>query len=144
MGEALEIMGLINQVYLTNDLMNWADWLNDFCVLIVIEWFLVWPPIYSVSLTFILYWFFPYGSQFKKTLFSNFPKTWSNLHLCGRGPIKSVLFICPSVCLPVCLWHIFLRIYSVDALNFLHEEGYFAIYTKKWQSQIMEMYLFSR
>ena len=47
-------------------------------------------------------------------LFSNFRKTWSNLHLCKRGPIKSVLFICPSVCLSVCLWHIFLRIYSVQ------------------------------
>ena len=35
-GKALEIMGLLNQVYPTNDLMNWADWLNDFCVPIVI------------------------------------------------------------------------------------------------------------
>ena len=31
--EALEIMGLLNQVYLTNDLLNWADWLSYFCVL---------------------------------------------------------------------------------------------------------------
>ena len=30
MGDALKIMGLLNQVYLTNDLMNWSDWLNDF------------------------------------------------------------------------------------------------------------------
>ena len=58
MGEDLEIMGLLNQVYLTNDLMNWTDLLNNFFVLIVMEWFLVWPLIYSVSLTFILYWFF--------------------------------------------------------------------------------------
>ena len=36
-GEALEMMELLNQVYLTNDLINWADWLNDFCVLIVME-----------------------------------------------------------------------------------------------------------
>ena len=28
---------------LTNDLMNQADWLNNFCMLI-----LVWPPIYSI------------------------------------------------------------------------------------------------
>ena len=35
-GEALEIMELLNQVYLTNDLMNGAV-----CVLIVMEWFLV-------------------------------------------------------------------------------------------------------
>ena len=58
----------------------------------------------------------------KKVLFSNFWKTWSNLHLCRRGPIKSVLFICPSVCLSVWLWHSFLRIYSVDVLNFLQED----------------------
>ena len=31
------IMGLENQVYVTQDLINWADWLNDFCMLIVIE-----------------------------------------------------------------------------------------------------------
>ena len=37
MGEALKIVGLLNQVYLTNDLMNWADWLNDFCMLIEME-----------------------------------------------------------------------------------------------------------
>ena len=30
-------MGLLNQVYLTNDLMKWAHWLNDFCVLIVMD-----------------------------------------------------------------------------------------------------------
>ena len=36
----------------SNDLMNRADWLNDFHMLIVIEEFLVGPPIYSVSLTF--------------------------------------------------------------------------------------------
>ena len=35
-----------------NDLMNWADWLNDSWMLIVMEWFLVWWSIYSVSLTF--------------------------------------------------------------------------------------------
>ena len=34
-------------------------------------------------------------------LFSNFQKTWLNLQLCGRNPIKSVLFICPSDCLSV-------------------------------------------
>ena len=34
---------------------------------------------------------------FKKILFSNFRKTWLNLHLCGKVPIKSVLFACPSV-----------------------------------------------
>ena len=30
MGEALEIIVLLNQLYLTNEFMNWADWLNGF------------------------------------------------------------------------------------------------------------------
>ena len=34
-------------------------------------------------------------------LFSNYQKTL-NLQLCSRGPIKSVLFICPSVCPSFC------------------------------------------
>ena len=37
MAKTFWIMGLKNQVYVTQDLMNWADWLNDFCMLIVIE-----------------------------------------------------------------------------------------------------------
>ena len=32
-------MGLLNQVYLTNDFINWADWVNDFCMLMVMEYF---------------------------------------------------------------------------------------------------------
>ena len=43
-------------------------------------------------------------------LFLNYRNTWLNLQLCSRGPIKSVLFICLSIC----LWCIFLRIYSMD------------------------------
>ena len=39
MGEGFQIMGFSNQVYLTNDLVNWTDWLNDFCMLIVVEYF---------------------------------------------------------------------------------------------------------
>ena len=65
-------------------------------------------------------------------LFLNFQKTWLNLKLFGSNLIKSVLFICPSVCLPVCdafssgstLW-IFKNFFAW---------GYFAIYTKKWRS----------
>ena len=42
--------------------------------------------------SFFLYWLFPYGSQssqnVKKILFANFRKTYPNLHLCGRDPIK--------------------------------------------------------
>ena len=56
-----------------------------------------------------------------QVLFSNFQKTWFNFQLCCRSPVKSILFISPSVCLYVCeafssrssLW-IF--------LNFLHED----------------------
>ena len=36
-----------------------------------------------------------------------------------------------SICLSICLWCIFLRIYSMDFLNFLHED--ILPYTKKWQ-----------
>ena len=39
MVEALKIVGLLNQVYLTNDLMYWADRLNDFSMLIVMEYY---------------------------------------------------------------------------------------------------------
>ena len=30
-------MGLLNHLYLKSDLMNWADWLNDFCLLKVLD-----------------------------------------------------------------------------------------------------------
>ena len=52
MGEILQIVGFLNQVYLSNDLMNRADWLNDSCMLIVMEWCFVWRPVCSVSLTY--------------------------------------------------------------------------------------------
>ena len=42
-----------------------------------------------------LYWLFP-------DLILNLQKAWLNLQLCGRNPLKSVLFICPSACLNVC------------------------------------------
>ena len=120
--------------------MNWADWLNAFCVLIVMELFLFWPPIYSVSLTFIFYWFFPYGSNNQIKFILKFLETWSNLHLCRRGPIKSVLFICPYVCLSVCLsvTH-FLRIYSADVFNFLHEDILLICFSKDVFFQILEI-----
>ena len=70
-------------------------------------------------------------------LFSNFWKTWLNFQLYGRGPIKSVLLIFPSFCLWVCLWCIFLRIYSLDFFQFFVRR-YFAIYTKKLQSSNLE------
>ena len=35
MGESFGIMALQNQVNLTNDLMNQADWMNDFGMLIL-------------------------------------------------------------------------------------------------------------
>ena len=36
--------------------------------------------------------------DYLQIVFSNYQKTWLHLQLCIRGPIKSVLFICPSVC----------------------------------------------
>ena len=36
------------------------------------------------------------AKQFQKILFLNFRITWLNPHLCGKGPVKSVLFSCPS------------------------------------------------
>ena len=63
-------------------------------------------------------------------LFSNFQKTWLNLQLCGWNPIKSVLFICPFVCLSV--MH-----FPQDLLFgyfWFFAWGCFAIYTKKWPS----------
>ena len=47
--------------------------------------------------------------------------TFSNLHFCGRRPVKLALFVRPSASLSVRLWHIFLRIYSLGFLNFLLE-----------------------
>ena len=49
--EALEIMGVLNQLYLTNDLMKWTHQLNGFCVMreIDIHWsyqnLLIWADI---------------------------------------------------------------------------------------------------
>ena len=37
MGEVVFIMALLNQVYLTNDMINWINWSNDFCMQIVME-----------------------------------------------------------------------------------------------------------
>ena len=51
MGKVLKIVGLLNQVYLTNDLMNWADWMNDFCMLIVMEY-------YFFAVNDALYWLY--------------------------------------------------------------------------------------
>ena len=51
MVEALKIVGLLNQVYLTNDLMCWADRLNDFSMLIVMEYYFFafkWCPILAI------------------------------------------------------------------------------------------------
>ena len=58
------------------------------------------------------------AKYFKKILFSNFWKT-SNRYLCGRGPVKSVLFICPSACLSIHLWRVF---FLWRILNFLDED----------------------
>ena len=48
-----------------------------------------WPWLCSLYSFFCIDYF--------QILFSNFQKTWLNLPLCGRNPIKSVLFFCPSL-----------------------------------------------
>ena len=63
------------------------------------------------------------GKCFKKILFSNFWKT-SNRYLCGRSPVKSVLWnqSCSSVHLPVCpsICDAFFFLWRI--LNFLDED----------------------
>ena len=62
---------------------------------------------------------------------------WWNLHFCSRGPIKSVLFICPSACLSVHLW-----CGSTQWIFYFFLWECFAIYTKKWQSNCLENCIF--
>ena len=52
MAETFQIMRLKNQVHLRNGLMNRADLLNNFWMLIVTQYFLVGSPIYSIYLIF--------------------------------------------------------------------------------------------
>ena len=94
------------------------------------------------SLNTELCWLYSLFLYYFQVLFSNFRKTWLSLQLCGRGLTKSVQFICPSVCLPVCLWCIFLRIYSMDFFFNFFVWGYFAVYSKKWQSDNLENCVF--
>ena len=71
--------------------------------------------------SFFLCWFFIVKpNNFKENFILKFPKNMINLHLCERGPMKSLQFIC----LPVCVWCIFLRIHSVDFPFFflLHDD----------------------
>ena len=56
-----------------------------------------------------------------RKFYSRISEKQLNLHFCGSGPVKSVLFISPSVCLSIRLWYIFLRIYNVGFFNFLHD-----------------------
>ena len=61
-------------------------------IMFIVSLFLV--LIFSIWLTIKLNNSIKFCSQISE-------KIWSNLYLCGRGPIKSVLFVCPSVCLSV-------------------------------------------
>ena len=80
--------------------------------------------------------FIPFSCiDYFQILFLNFRKTWLKLQLSGRGPIKAVRSICPSVCLSVCLWCIFLRNFSLGFSNFLH--GYFLPYILKTDKAII-------
>ena len=74
LGEVLKIMGLLNQAYLTNDLMNWADWLNDFDMLIVMEY-------YFFALNDALYWLYENCSLGKICFLSYRPKCSSQIRL---------------------------------------------------------------
>ena len=38
--QGLKIVEFLNEVHLTNDLLNWVEWLTDFCMLIVMEYYL--------------------------------------------------------------------------------------------------------
>ena len=77
----------------------------------------------SFSILILSIWLIIKPNIWRKYYSPIFERTWSNLHLCRRGPIKSVLFDCPSVCLSVGLWRIFPRIYPIDFLNVLHENN---------------------
>ena len=116
------------QVYLTNDLMNWANWLNDFCILIMMEWFLVWPPVYSVSLTFILYWSFPCGWQSSQIIYENFIlKFLKNIK---PRSLQKGSYKISSVHLSVCLSTYFSQDLLSGCSSFF-AWGYFAI---KWKT----------
>ena len=85
------------------------------------------PELYWLY-SFFLHWFFPLWLDFKKILFSNFRKTWLNLYLCGRGPIKPVLFVCPSVT----------HLYVLIGFSEFFAWGCFSVYTTKWQSWFLQ------
>ena len=72
-----------------------------------------------------LYWFFPYGSQSSQIISENFIlkflKNMIKPLFLWKGSYK-ISPVHQYICLSVCLWNIFLMIYSVDVLNFLHED----------------------
>ena len=70
-----------------------------------------------------LYWLLP-------NFILEFPKHDWTSQLCSRNPVKSVLFICPTVWLS--LMHFLQDLLSRFFWFFAWE--YFAIYTKKWPS----------
>ena len=88
--------------------------------------------------SFVLYWFFPYGSQPSQIISENFileiPKKMIKPPSLRKGSYK----ISP-VRLPICLsvhpWRIFLRIFSVN-FSSLYET--ILPYTKKWQRRILK------
>ena len=77
--------------------------------------------------SFFLYWLFP-------NFILELPKNIEPPAL-QQGSYKISPVHLP-ICLSIFLWCIFLRIYSVDFLNFLHED--ILPYTKKWQRDNME------
>ena len=116
-GEALEIMGLLNQVYLTN-VMHFSNKMvfgltssllsifDIYLVLVISTWLTIKPNNLR-----------KFYSQISENMIKP-PSLWKGSYKISSGHLS----ICLSVCLSVFLWHIFLRICSVDVINFLHED----------------------
>ena len=104
-----ELFGTMNSFVITE--RNENQWIYQ-CICDIQ---IIWKLSYLISLRIIVFELFKHWTvdcilfsciDYFQILLSNFQKTWLNLQLCDRNPIKSVLFICRSVC----LWCIFFRI----------------------------------
>ena len=100
---------------------------------------IIWKLSYLISLRIIVFELFEHWTMLIVFLFLywllpnfilEFPKHDWTSQLCSRNPVKSVLFICPTVWLS--LMHFLQDLLSRFFWFFAWE--YFAIYTKKWPS----------
>ena len=77
---------------------------------------------WTISIVILfLYWFFPSGSQSSQIIYQNCILEFSKNFI--KPPSLQIEFykispVCPSICLSIHLWCIFLQIYLVDFLNF--------------------------